>query len=187
MSTEANKAAVRGFFAAIDAAQSMAPLDGFVAPSYVASCSPNKPDGCSVAVRRATRSEPPTSETAVAVYPPGLSIWRFGKVAIPAEFVVAVFPVILKLPLLTATLIVISAPWIGFPFVETFRTVTTGRNCGMALRDEFRGGTSNATVEVNDTGPISLRPLTSPPPPPRRAGIMKLEASAGRGDSQSTT
>jgi len=36
MSTEANKAAVRGFFAAIDAAQSMAPLDGFVAPSYVA-------------------------------------------------------------------------------------------------------------------------------------------------------
>lgn len=36
MSTEANKAAVRGFFAAIDRVQSMAPLDDIAASSYVA-------------------------------------------------------------------------------------------------------------------------------------------------------
>ena len=35
MNVEANKAAVREFFTAIDQAQSMAPLDRFVAPSYV--------------------------------------------------------------------------------------------------------------------------------------------------------
>jgi hypothetical protein len=85
---------------------------------------------------------PPTSDTAVAVYPPGLSILRSGKVAMPAEFVMAVLPLILKLPLFTETLIVISAPLIGLPFVETLRTVTTGRNCGYALRDVFRGGTT---------------------------------------------
>ena len=38
---------------------------------------------------------PPTSETAVAVYPPGLSILRFGKVAIPAALVIAVLPLML--------------------------------------------------------------------------------------------
>jgi len=36
MSTEGNKSAVREFFAAIDHVQSMAPLDGVAAPSYVA-------------------------------------------------------------------------------------------------------------------------------------------------------
>jgi hypothetical protein len=37
-------------------------------------------------------AEPPTSDVAVTVYPPALSMCRFGKVAIPDWFVVAVSP-----------------------------------------------------------------------------------------------
>src|SRR5688572_23381837 len=81
---------------------------------------------------------------------------------------------------------VISEPEIGLPFAETFRAVTVCANCGFALRLVLRGGTTHSTVEVNDTGPISLKPLTRPPPPPN-AGIMARAAYAGLGASQSTT
>src|SRR3954451_22234965 len=92
---------------------------------------------------------PPSSETAVIVYPPGLSIRRFGKTAIPAEFVVATLPVTLKLPLLVVTTRVIVADWSALPFADAFWTVMVGTNCcGLLLRLVLPGLTTHAIVDV---------------------------------------
>src|SRR6476661_10896367 len=109
---------------------------------------------------------PPSSDTAVIVYPPGLLIFRFGKVAMPAAFVTAVLPVMVKLPLFVETMSVIVAPCRLLPPADPFRTVTTGVNCGFLLRLVLPGLTTHAMVDVYVTGPILLSPPTRPVPPP---------------------
>src|SRR5690242_5861335 len=124
---------------------------------------------------------PPSSETAVIVYPPGLLILRFGKVAMPEAFVTAVLPLMVKLPLLVDTISVMVAPWSAFPPADPFRTVTTGVNCGFALRLVLPGLTTHAMVDVYDTGPILLRPPTRPVPPPPSLNALVAAAFAAAG------
>jgi hypothetical protein len=76
-----------------------------------------------------------------------------------------------------------STPFTGLPCEVVSSTVTVGVNCcGLALRVVFCGGTVKLTTEVNDTGPISLSPLTRPVPPPLR--VANIAAYAGCGASQ---
>src|SRR6476646_8439606 len=100
---------------------------------------------------------PPSSDTAVIVYPPGLLIFRFGKVAMPAAFVTAVLPVMVKLPLFVETMSVIVAPCRLLPPTDPLRTVTTGVNCGFALRLVLPGVTTHCMVDGAGPGAVVVR------------------------------
>src|SRR4051794_41908330 len=107
---------------------------------------------------------PPSSETAVIVYPPGLSILRLGNVAMPDASVTAVLPVMGELPLLVETMRGIVALFSALPPADPLRTVTTGVNCGVFLRLVVPPLTAPPPVGGWGTGAVFRRPPPRTPP-----------------------